>query len=91
MGRPTCCTFEPDHWISWRHGLRAPELSQQTTSRVYRIAEGTMNLEDYVRHENIRRYRRILKTCKDETVRQTILELLTEEIGHRKRSTTDPR
>ncbi len=63
--------------------LRAAELSQQTTSRVLKSTEAAMNLEDYVRDENIRRYRRILKTCKDDMVRQTILELLTKEIGQR--------
>lgn len=46
-----------------------------------------MNLEDFVRDENIRRYRRILKTSKDEAERQTILKLLTEEIAQRNNKT----
>jgi hypothetical protein len=40
-----------------------------------------MNLQEFVRDENIRRYRRFLSTSKDETERQTILKLLSEAIG----------
>ncbi len=42
-----------------------------------------MRLDDFVRDENIRRYRRILERSTDAIERQTILRLLTEEIAAR--------
>ncbi len=42
-------------------------------------AAGAGSMERFVRHENIRRYRELLKGLTDETERQRILKLLEEE------------
>jgi len=52
----------------------------QTASRFIEAGKRAMNLQEFVRDQNIRRYRRFLSTSKAETERQTILKLLSEAI-----------
>ena len=41
-------------------------------------------MERFVRRENVKHYRELLKTLKDETERQRILKLLAEELQKQK-------
>ena len=61
-------------------GLRCC-VFEQTAPRFIETKTQTMNLQEFVRDENIRRYQRLLSTSRDETERQTILTLLTEAIA----------
>ncbi len=92
LGGRTCRAFDADHWLSAFGDCvtRLKALSchaSHSSSRVIGTEKQAMNLEDFVRDENIRRYRRILKMSKDETERQTVLKLLTEEIAQRNNKT----
>ncbi len=40
-----------------------------------------MDFDDFLRRENLARYRRILDASMDDTERQTILKLQTEEVA----------